>query len=121
MRVRWTEEEIRLLLSYYKRMKSGEMHKGHPLVIEASKEIRDLSINREYSNNDPKFRNPSGNLNTIIEQLKNLCDYSIVSRFQDGNTYRINYLSSSTTSEFIKKLPDNETALGITHELKFYL
>jgi len=70
---------------------------------------------------DPKFRNPSGNLNTIIEQLKNLCDYSIVSRFQDGNTYRFNYLSSSTTSEFPKKLPDNETALGFTHELKFYL
>ena len=70
---------------------------------------------------DPKITNPTGNLNTIIEQLKNLSDYSIVSRFQDGNTYRINYLSSSTTSEFIVKLPDNETALGITHELKFYL
>lgn len=60
MRVVWTEEEIRLLLSYYVKMKSGEMHKGHPLVIEASKEIRDLSINREYSNSDPKFRNPNG-------------------------------------------------------------
>ena len=60
MRVVWTEEEIRLLLSYYVKMKSGEMHKGHPFVIEASKEIRDLSINREYSNNDPKFRNPNG-------------------------------------------------------------
>lgn len=60
MRVAWTEEEIRLLLSYYARMKSGDMHKGHPLVIEASREIRNLSINREYSNNDPKFRNPNG-------------------------------------------------------------
>ena len=60
MRVVWTEEEIRLLLGYYVKMKSGEMHKGHPLVIEASKEIRDLSSNREYSNNDPKFRNPNG-------------------------------------------------------------
>jgi hypothetical protein len=71
--------------------------------------------------NDPKITNPTGNLNTIIKQLKNLADYSIVSRFQDGNTYRINYLSSLTKSRFIEKLPGNETVLGMTHELKFYL
>jgi RNA-directed DNA polymerase len=70
---------------------------------------------------DPKITNPTGNLNTIIKQLENLSDYSIVSRFQDGNTYRINYLSSSNTSDFIEKLPENETVLGWTHELKFYL
>ena len=70
---------------------------------------------------DPKIKNPTGNLYTIIEQLKNLSDYSIVSRFQDGNAYRINYLSSSSTSEFIVKLAEDETVLGMTHELKFYL
>lgn len=60
MRVNWVEEEIRLLLSFYYKMQSGEMHKTHPLVIQASQEIRNLSINKEYSEKDPKFRNPNG-------------------------------------------------------------
>jgi hypothetical protein len=116
-------------------VKIFEMFKGKPHYPVISVEKNSSFENRGYhlftitqidsfvtrSIDDPKITNPSGNLNTIIEQLKNLSDYSIVSRFQDGNTYRINYLSSSTTSEFIVKLPDDETALGITHELKFYL
>jgi hypothetical protein len=116
-------------------VKIFEMFKGKPHYPVISVEKNTSFENRGYhlfritqidsfvtrSINDPKITNPTGNLNTIIEQLKNLSDYSIVSRFQDGNTYRINYLSSSTTSEFIVKLPDDETALGITHELKFYL
>ena len=60
MRVNWTEEEIRLLLSFYQKMQSGEMHKAHPLVILASQALRDLPINKEYSEKDPKFRNPNG-------------------------------------------------------------
>ncbi len=60
MRVNWTEDEIRLLLSFYQKMNSGDMHKGHPLVIEASQALRNLPINYEYSENDPKFRNPNG-------------------------------------------------------------
>jgi hypothetical protein len=60
MRVKWDEEEIRLLLSFYEKMKSGEMHKTNPLVIQASQEIRKLSINKEHSAKDPKFRNPNG-------------------------------------------------------------
>jgi hypothetical protein len=60
MSVNWVEEEIRLLLSFYDKMQSGEMHKTHPMVIEASNEIRNLEINKEYSEKDPKFRNPNG-------------------------------------------------------------
>ena len=60
MKIRWTEEEIRLLLSYYARMKSGEMHKSHPLVIEASNAIRDLPNNKKYSDQSEIFRNPNG-------------------------------------------------------------
>ena len=60
MRVNWTEEEIRLLLSFYDKMQSGEMHKAHPLVIQASEALRNLQINYENSKNDPKFRNPNG-------------------------------------------------------------
>lgn len=59
MRVNWVEEEIRLLLSFYKILQSGDMHKNHPTVIQASNEIRGLLINRENST-DPKFRNPNG-------------------------------------------------------------
>ena len=60
MRVNWVEEEIRLLLSFYQKMQSGDMHKSYSLVIQASEAIRNLSINKEYSQNDPKFRNPNG-------------------------------------------------------------
>jgi hypothetical protein len=60
MRVPWTEEEIRLLLSYYAKMKSGDMHKGHPLVIEASNEIRNLAFNKKNSEQSDTFRNPNG-------------------------------------------------------------
>ena len=60
MRVNWVEEEIRLLLSFYRKMQSGQMHKAHPLVIEASQALRNLPINKEYSKKDPKFRNPNG-------------------------------------------------------------
>jgi hypothetical protein len=59
MRVNWVEEEIRLLLAFYEKMNSGDMHKNHPIVIQASNEIRGLLINRENSK-DPKFRNPNG-------------------------------------------------------------
>lgn len=60
MRVNWRETEIKLLLIYYKRMQPGEMHKTHSLVLEASKAIRDLEINKEYSAQPEKFRNPNG-------------------------------------------------------------
>ena len=60
MRVNWREEEIRLLLTHYKRMNSGDMHKTHPLVLKASKAIRDLEINKEYSSQSEKFRSPNG-------------------------------------------------------------
>ena len=60
MRVNWREQEIRLLLTYYKKMQSGDMHKSHPLVLEASDAIRNLEINEEYSLKSNKFRNPNG-------------------------------------------------------------
>ena len=60
MRVNWREEEIRLLLTYYESMQSGDMHKAHPLVLEASKAIRDLEINQDYTSQSDKFRNPNG-------------------------------------------------------------
>lgn len=69
---------------------------------------------------DIKLTSPSGNLHSIIKTLKNLADYSIVSKFGDGRNYRINYLASSKTT-FVDTLPENENVLGFTHEFKFYL
>jgi hypothetical protein len=69
---------------------------------------------------DPKFANPTGNLHSIIENLKNLADYSIISRFADGKNYRINYLTS-TENKFIQELEICDEVLGFTHEFKFYL
>ena len=60
MRVRWCDEEIRLLLSYYQQMQSGDMHKKHPLVIEASERLRKLPFNIDFSDQSEKFRNPNG-------------------------------------------------------------
>jgi hypothetical protein len=60
VRINWNREEILLLLSYYDKMNSGDMHKTHHLVIELSNKIRDLPINQEYSRISDKFRNPNG-------------------------------------------------------------
>ena len=75
-------------------------------------------ITREID--DPKFKIPTGNLHSIIKNLQNLADYSVVSRFADGNNYRINYLTSTET-KFTMPVPTNEEVLGFTHEFKFYL
>lgn len=71
--------------------------------------------------NDPKFKTPTGNLQTIIKNLYNLADYSIISRFADGKYYRINYLISCE-KPFIEELETPISKhLGFTHEFKFYL
>lgn len=60
------------------------------------------------------------NLNLIINKLNNLCDYSIVSKFDNGEYYRINYLSLENKPK-IEKIDFNNEIIGFTHELKFYL
>jgi hypothetical protein len=77
----------------------------------------DSFVTREID--DPKFKNPTGNLHSIILNVKNLADYSVISRFADGKNYRINYLTS-TRDEFTQLETSNEV-FGFTHEFKFYL
>lgn len=79
---------------------------------------KDSFVTREID--DPKFTRPTGNLHSIIMNLKNLADYSVISRFADGKNYRINYLTSSENL-FIEKLEIQHEVLGFTHEFKFYL
>lgn len=69
---------------------------------------------------DPKLTNPTGDLDLIIKNLTNLADYSIVSRFEDGEIYRLNYLVTNQVP-FKEKIPNYDGALGFTHEFKFYL
>lgn len=70
--------------------------------------------------NDPKLTNPTGNLYSIIKNLKNLADYSIISKFADGKIYRITYLSSDKVNH-IEDVTKKENVYGFTHEFKFYL
>jgi len=79
---------------------------------------KDSFVNREI--NDPKFTNPTGDLHSIIKNLENISDYSIVSKFANGKIYRINYLASFEAG-FIEDVTTKEEVFGFTHEFKFYL
>lgn len=71
---------------------------------------------------DPKIVNPrGGDFSSIIRNLKNLADFSIVSKFNDGNIYRINYLTSNENVEHIEKLEKEYACDGFTYVLKFYV
>ncbi|MFN4915307.1 MAG: hypothetical protein ACK5FT_08305 [Sphingomonadales bacterium] len=69
---------------------------------------------------DIKFTEPTGDLAEIIKLLYNICDYSLVSRFDDGNYYRLNYLSSDK-KDFKELLHEELNVVGFTHEFRFYL
>ena len=79
---------------------------------------KDSFVTREID--DPKFTNPTGNLYSMIKNLRNLADYSIISRFADGKSYKLNYLNSNN-SLFIEELDLTIEVIGFTHEFKFYL
>jgi len=58
----------------------------------------------------------NGQFESIKENLKNLCDWSIESSFEDSN-YRVNYLKSNNTED-IEEL--EYKPVGFTHILRFY-
>jgi hypothetical protein len=57
-----------------------------------------------------------GDFSDILENLKNLCDWSIESKFSDG-VFRINYLSSFENG---KDKEEIDEAKGFKHQFKFY-
>ncbi|HEX8378785.1 MAG TPA: reverse transcriptase family protein [Pedobacter sp.] len=67
----------------------------------------------------PRITSPvSGDFNSILNELKNLCDWSIESKFADGKYYRVNYLTSEESTQAILS---TDYCDGFTHILKFYL
>ena len=57
-----------------------------------------------------------GDFADIQENLKNLCDWSIESSFEEAN-FRVNFLRSNNVKE-IQNLQDRPK--GFTHILRFY-
>lgn len=89
-------------------------------------QLRVLQVN-SFSNRDIKdakikASSTEGDFSRIKDKLKNLCDFSIESKFRIGNDFRhcrINYLSSDKNTEDIVFL-DNEECQGFTYILTFY-
>ncbi len=70
---------------------------------------------------DPRIIRPEGGtMGSICNNMKNLADFSIVSRFNDDKFYRINYLVSDNNTKQIEDI-ENEIYDGFTFEFKFYV
>lgn len=71
---------------------------------------------------DPKIISPTGgDLSTLIENLKNLADFSVVGEFKGGGIFKVNYLCSNIGVKNVEKLDKNYPCEGFTYVLKFYL
>jgi hypothetical protein len=87
----------------------------------------ELSISQHGSKcnrsiDDPKIVKPKGgDFSTIINNLKNLSDFSVIGEFNDNKVYRINYLSSDKEDKRIERSENFYPGLGFTYLLKFYI
>jgi hypothetical protein len=91
-------------------------------LIDQNKEVYVLEILHHESFNigksiyDEKLQAIKGSFGDISAQLRNLCDWSIESKFKEGY-YRINYL---TSEESISKFEKIENVSGFKYILTFY-
>ncbi len=69
--------------------------------------------------NDPKLDGRSGDCFYLKVCFVHLCDWSVESKFGDGKTYRLNYLTANN-DPFFQEIQDSSIK-GFTHILKFYL
>jgi hypothetical protein len=84
--------------------------------------ISQLDSKCNRSINDPKIVSPNGgDFSTIIKNLNNLADFSVLGEFKDGHIYKVNYLSSDKDVENVVKLDTDYPCVGFTYLLKFYL
>lgn len=80
-------------------------------------EQKDSICNRHID--DPKILKPiGGDLGSIIKNLENLADFSIISRFRDEKIYKVNYLSSNSDTQGIEVV---NNCHGFTYEIRLYL
>ena len=83
----------------------------------------DSFSNRDINDDKLKAKSEEGDFHRIKEKLRNLCDFSVESKFRIGNDIRhcrINYLSSDENIEDIMYLDDIECE-GFTYILYFYI
>lgn len=83
-------------------------------LIISIEQVDSFCTNKSY--NDIKFSAQNGDLGDMIKYLKNLCDWSIVTKFNEGE-YRINYLSAKNNCPHVEKA---ESCLGFKHTFIFY-
>ncbi|OBX21041.1 hypothetical protein A9996_18560 [Gelidibacter algens] len=70
--------------------------------LELSISQLDSKCNRSID--DPKIICPTGgDFSTLIENLKNLADFSVIGVFRNGALYKVNYLSSNENVENVRK------------------
>lgn len=74
------------------------------------------SFNEGKSVDDEKLKLVKGNFGDIVNYLKNLCDWSIESKFAEGS-FRINYLTSDKEASAVQDIP---FVNGFKHILTFY-
>jgi len=74
------------------------------------------SFNTGKSMRDEKLSLRTGDFGEIQKYLRNLCDWSIESRFEEGH-YRINYLTSDPV---VPPYEEIQKADGFKHRLTFY-
>ena len=75
--------------------------------------------------NDPKVLgiDPNGDIASIKNQLRNLCDFSVVSRFKQDDEFkylRINYLVSDSRSGSNIEVVNEYDCKGFKYILTFY-
>ena len=84
--------------------------------------VSQLNSKCNRSIEDPKIVSPNGgDFSTLIKNLMNLADFSVIGQFRDGAKYKVNYLSSNLEIENVEKLEDNYPCNGFTYLIKFYL
>lgn len=124
------KEALRIIASnVFQRSNYPELRISCHLQTSGDNKITQLKIlqvnsfsNRDINDEKIKASSNEGDFYRIKNKLRNLCDFSIESRFRFDNEFRycrINYLSSNERLDDIVFL-DEESCLGFTYILTFY-
>ena len=87
----WSKEEIILALDLYFKLDYGQMHGRNPLIIQLSKDLRNLNIHKDIPEKE-KFRS----VNSVALKLANL-----------KKNFGINFIHTEINSAKRQTLSDN--------------